>query len=515
MPNRGARKRALLVNCYVDETRRGVARSFKIPQTLGPVFLAGWLAPDRWDIRIHNELSDGPCEDPDLLGWPDLLILTGLISSLDRMRQVAAYARTRNPKVVVVGGGHLARAFPRFCATFMDVVCQGDVEEIAEVVAGMFGPEYAAEAMVPRFDLGHWIGPVGHVESSRYCNFRCSFCILTAEGRRYRPDPVDHLDRQFQAQGRKRIALFIDNNFYGSDRESFRERVACAGRHWRSGTIGSWSALVTADFFRDPANLALARDEGCIALFSGVESFDPGWNALVNKRQNTGGDQVQMIADCLEAGVVFLYGMILDINNRRIADLRRELDFVIGCDRITLPGFLSLPIPLPGTPYFYECLDAGRMLPHTKVRDLDSTTICVEPLDPLDEAQAFVRDLQTLRGYRTRVLRHGARFAWRYRRHLTPLQHLVAVTNSALAASPLAATLPRRVGRRIAPRTVGSTTEPLDRFYQPAFRVDGRWADHFRPVMLTDGDRHLSPALAEDLEASRPARRTRAVAAAG
>jgi hypothetical protein len=235
------RKRALIVNCYVDETRRGVARSFKIPQTLGPVFLAGGLAPDRWDIKVHNELSDGPLEDPALLGWPDLLVLTGLISSLDRMRQVTAYARTLNPRVLVVGGGHLARAFPRFCATFMDVVCQGDVEEIQDVVAGHFGPAYAAEAMVPRFDLGHWIGPVGHVESSRYCNFKCSFCILTAEGRKYQVDPVDHLDRQFTAQGRKRIALFIDNNFFGRT-AGLREQVACAGRHWRDGTIGNWSA---------------------------------------------------------------------------------------------------------------------------------------------------------------------------------------------------------------------------------------------------------------------------------
>jgi hypothetical protein len=97
---------------------------------------------------------------------------------------------------------------------------------------------------------------------------------------------------------------------------------------------------------------------------------------------------------------MFLYGVILDLANRRIADIRRELEFILASDRITLPGFLSLPIPLPGTPYFYEVLDSGRLLPSTKVRDLDSTTLCVEPLDPLDEAVAFVRDLQTLRGYR-------------------------------------------------------------------------------------------------------------------
>ena len=71
---------------------------------------------------------DAPLSDAALLGWPDVLVLTGLTTAIDRMRQVTAYARTRNPLVVVVGGGHVARAFPAFCATFMDVVCQGDAD---------------------------------------------------------------------------------------------------------------------------------------------------------------------------------------------------------------------------------------------------------------------------------------------------------------------------------------------------------------------------------------------------
>ncbi|HSO24836.1 MAG TPA: cobalamin-dependent protein, partial [Chondromyces sp.] len=138
-------RRALIVNCYADETRRPVARRHKVPNTLGPVFLAGGLSPERWEIRLHNEVSDGPLEDEALLGWPDLLVLTGLISSVDRMRQVAAYARTKNPRVVVAGGGHVVRALPSYCASFLDYVCLGDVEELGEVVRDAFGPQYAAE----------------------------------------------------------------------------------------------------------------------------------------------------------------------------------------------------------------------------------------------------------------------------------------------------------------------------------------------------------------------------------
>jgi len=497
----------LVVNCYADETRRAVARAGKVPQTIGPVFLAGAFAPDRWEIRIHNEHSDGPLEDPGRLGWPDLLVLTGLTTSLDRMRHVTAYARTRNPAVRVVGGGHVARAFPAYCATFMDVVCQGDVEELQEVVRDLFGPGMASEALAPRFDLAHWIGRIGYAESTRYCNFRCGFCVLTAEHRRFATTPGDALRAQLRSLGRRTILNFNDNNFYGSDRASFLERVACVRERWEAGQFGSWGALVTGDFFQDPANLALVKSAGASALFSGVESFNDAWNASQNKRQNGLRPQVEMIRECLEAGVVFLYGMMLDLSTRTIADIRQELETVFDCPEITLPAFLSLPIPFPGTPYFYQCLDAGTLMPGTLVRDLDSTTITVRPVDPLPAAAGFVRDLQNARGYRRRILRHALAFAWRYRGALSPLQMLLAQSNALFVVAPLLGTLPTRMGGRAGPRTHVAGTEPLDLVYRPAFRVDDRFAGHFAPTVLVDEHGALGAAVAADVESARPAAR--------
>jgi len=497
--HQAGRKRVLIVNCYLDETRRDVARAGKVPQTIGPLFLAGWFHPDRWDIRLHNEHSDGPLEDEALLGWPDLVVLTGLTTSLDRLRQITAYVRSLNPRVVVVGGGHVARAFPSYCATFLDVVCQGDVEEIGDVIAGLYGPDYAAGEMGFRYDLAPWIGRVGYVESTRYCNFKCDFCILTAEGRRYQPHGLDFFRRQLAALGQRRILAFVDNNFYGSDRKSYEARLEVIREAWQAGQFKYWVALVTGDFFLDDRNVTRARENGCRGLFSGVESFDPDWVADHNKRQNGGKAPVELIRSCLEQGVIFTYGLILDIYTRPIAEIRRELEFVLGCDEITLPGFLSLPIPYPGTPYFYRALDAGTLLPGTRIRDLDSTTITATPLDPMAEAVGFVRDLQSMRGYRTKVLRHGLRFARRYRRHLSAEQLGLCLANGALLCAPLLATLPSRVGSATGARTYVSTTEPLDRVYRPAFRVAGQYASHFHPTFLTDADGGLSEAISEDV----------------
>jgi hypothetical protein len=505
-PRTTPRKRVLIVNCYADETRRAVARRGKVPQTLGPVFLAGGFHPAHWDIKIHNEHSDGPLEDPELAGWPDLLVLTGLLTSLDRMRHLTAYARTRNPRVVVVGGGHLPRALPKLCASFMDVVCQGDVEEIRDVISGLFGPAYASEEMTPRFDLGHYIGRlVGYVESTRYCNFKCSFCTLSAEGRKYDIQPVEALRKQLRAIGPKRIINFNDNNFYGNDRASFKERVACAREGWEAGHYGSWAALLTGDFFSDPRNLRLVKESGCSALFSGVESFDVNWTASQNKKQNGLRDQVGMIRECLESGVVFLYGLMLDLSTRSIAEARRELDMVVSCSDITLPAYLSLTIPIPGTPYFYEKLDAGAILPDTRIRDLDSTTITLRPVDSLAEAAAFAKDLQTMRGYRGRILRHAGRFAWKYRHHLNADQMILSLLNGLFLAAPLSATLPGRVGGRAAPRTYVSTTEPLDLVYRPAFPVATRYQHLFEPVRVTDPLGRLADEIAEDVGNARPA----------
>jgi hopanoid C-2 methylase len=504
MTHRSGRKRVLIVNCHADETRRTVARTSKIPQTLAPIFLAGWFNPELWDIRVHNELSDGPLESEAAIGRPDLVVLTGLVTALDRLRHVTAYAKTLNPSVVVVGGGYAVRAFPIYCKTFLDVVCVGDVEQIRDVVSDLFGEEYVVPEMLYRFDLAHYIDRLGYVESSRYCNFRCSFCTLSADGRKYKPYAIPALEQQIKAAGRMKFMTFLDNNFYGNDRASFEARVALTSELQQTGQFDGWVALVTSDFFAKQANLDLAQKSGCVALFSGVESFDRDWTASQNKHQNGLRPPEDSIRDCLNSGIVFLYGLMLDFTTRSIADLSAEVDFILSQPDLTLPGYLSVPIPIPRTPFFYQCLDRGMILPGTRVRDLDSTTISLRPLGSLAETARFVRDLQSLRGRRFDVLRHSAGFVRKYRGTLTPYQFAIALTSSALIVAPLLASLPRRFGGRAGPRTHISCSERLDPFYRPKFRVHRRYESYFEPTRMIAADGSVAEVVAADVEAARP-----------
>jgi hypothetical protein len=492
-------KRVLIVNCYIDDTRAPIRRAHKIPQAMGPAYLAGTLSPDLCDVRLYSELYSGPLEDEHLLAWPDMLVLTGLTTALDRMRHVTAYARTKNPKVIVVAGGHAVRALPRYCRQFFDYCCLDDIEQLQEVVTDAFGKSYAAEDIRPRFDLAYWLHNIGYLETSRYCNFRCSFCTLAPEGRSYSTYDIDDIRRQLLALGRRKYLVCIDNNFFGNDRQSFLARMDLLRTLWRSGQFRGWVALVTSDFFFDEENLTRAREAGCAALFSGVESFDTDWLQRNNKPQNTRIQPLDLIRRTLEAGIVFLYGLVLDVTTRRLADIRRELDFIVGCPEITLPAYLSISIPMLQTPFFYDCLRKGLLLPGTRVRDLDSTTLSFHPLDPVEEVAAFVRDLQTLRGYRSRILAHMGRFARRYRSALTLHSLGVALSNAALLCAPVRMSAPSAWRGVSLQRTHVSTTDVLDRVYSPAFTVDARYEDYFKPTFVTDQTGQLAEAVAADL----------------
>ena len=268
-----------------------------------------------------------------------------------------------------------------------------------------------------------------------------------------------------------------------------------------AGYFRTWGALVTNDFFYNDENLDLVRKAGCLGIFSGIEAFDTQW-LQNNKVQNIRFPQVELIRKSLNAGVVFLYGLIMDVTSRRIADLQREIDFIINTPDITLPSYLVAPIPFLGTPFFYECLDKGTILPKTKLRDLDGATLSLRPLDPLSEVSEFIRNIQNLSGYRLRVLRHSISFFKRYRSKLNTMQMITALSGGVTLCAERPATSsnwPHLIFKRKRFRTHISTSETLDDVYKPAFRVDYRYKDYFKPTMVTDESGRLCEGLAEDL----------------
>jgi len=496
------RKRVLIVNCYMPETREPMQLPNEMPMPLAPIHLAGHFAPARWEIHIHNEVSHGWLElfKPELLDWPDVVVFCGLTASFDRFRQLSAYFKTRNPATVTIAGGLAIRALPRHARLFFDYTCRGDVEEIGGVIADIFGPEYVAEDPVPRYDLANWLGRwIGYAESSRNCNFRCSFCTLTADGRPWRGHAPDFFMRQLEAMGPRVLLHIADNQFGGPDPESLAERLKVLREARRRGLFKWWAGFVTDSFLWDERNLELARESGCISLLIGVESFDQEWLKRVNKRQNLRVSQVDLIRRTLDAGILFMYGLVFDPTERTVADMERELDVIAGEPSVPAPNFIFCATPYPGTPFFRDRFDRGLILPNTKVRDLEGSTLNLKALDGEERAAQFLRTGKNLRGRRAKFLRHQVQLHWRYLSTLPAHLHGVSALTLGSIMSPQGLSNSRYLLRDRRPRTHVGATDVLDRVFTPQTNVDAKYASWFEPTMVTLADGSLNPALADDL----------------
>lgn len=503
-------KHILIVNCHFDELRLPIRRKTKIPQPMAPAYLAGVFSPDNCDIRLYDEVYSGPLECEKVLGWPDMLVLTGVNTAFDRMLHLTAYARTKNSRVIVVAGGPAIRALFHHAHHFFDYCCEGDIEQMQDVIEDAFGYSYVSEEFrktgwaIPRYDLAYWMNTIAYVESSRNCYNKCNFCSLTAEQSNYRSYDMEYLKRQFTALGKWKVVIFLDNNFGSTDKQFIADRFELLKELRERKVFWRWCALVSQDFFLDEENLKRSRDTGCLSLFSGVETFDRKSLLDFRKYQNTLQPQLEIIRRCLEHDITFYYGIVFDIAARSVADLREEIEFMVGNTGITLPSFISLAIPIMGTPFFRKSLKKGLILPNIKLRDLDGTTITMKPHDPLPDVIRFVKDIQSLIGYRLKAIRHSAVFYRRHRRLLSFWHMMLALYNGLLICIPELATA-RDVGnipissRRKHVRTYIGTTEPLDGVYSPAFRVESKYASYFQPTMITDREGHLNTALERDL----------------
>jgi hopanoid C-2 methylase len=510
---RQQKPRVLVVVAHFDETRSLNGRPYFVPQALGHAYLAGAFHRENVELRIYSEFHSGPLRDEGLFAWPDMLVLTGVTSSFDRMRQLAAYARSKSPGCVIVAGGPVVRNLPVSSAAAFDYACDGDIEELIDVARDVFGSTAAPERMLPRFDLLTWTTPVNYVETSRYCNFRCSFCALTAERRDYAVYDVGYIEQQIRSYPRKRPIMFIDNNFYGNNRAFFLRKLELLKGLMAEGVVPGWVALVTSDFFADLRNLERVREAGCLGLFCGVESFDPALNKIYNKRQNLLQPQVEMIKTCLEAGVLFQYGLIFDPAAQSLERMQNELDFIVHCDVIPTPAFMTLTIPLLGTPHFEERVKSGHFLPLAKLRDMDGFTILTRPLDDIDRVVPFVRSLSKLRSGPGQAARRTLRFWQRYRRSLTARQMAyLSADNVRLGVPGLLGNGRARVNTADDPLTHITTTQPLGPLYRPAFAIPERYRDCFRPTMITDGAGDLAPEIAKNLAARTAAPRRRVAA---
>lgn len=496
------RPRVLIINCYGHRHRRSVGSPNFIPQSSAAIALAGVLNRHTTEALVHCEFASGPLHRLSLLESVDMLVLTGLNTAYDRMRQLAAYARQLNPGIPVVVGGSVARALPRLCARHFDYVQDGDTESLGDVIRDHFGAGFTADQPVPRFDLmGRSIYNVGYVESTRNCNFRCSFCSMAAEGRRFQPLDLDYLRSQLDALGYRRCVIFQDQNLYGGPRAHFRQRMDLLQEYFDAGRIGGWGGLLTEDFFNKEEDLERARRSGCVALYSGVETFSETQIAAFNKKQNLVLPQEQLIRRSLEAGIAFNYGLVFDPYERTIRSLRDELDLIVDNPRITIPKFVSIAVPMLGAPLFRQRLKERALLPNLQLVDMDGAALTTRGIDDEQDLAHLARQLNHGPFSRLKLLRHAQGFARHYRRHMSGLAFAIGVANSLTMAAPRRASShrDRRVPAAHRERVYHASHAGTGDLYTPQIPMAEKYRDAFEALRVTAPDGSLSEELWDDL----------------
>jgi len=513
-----SRKKILIINCYFPEMREAIRRRNEVPDALAPVLLAGYFSRQHCEVKLYNEVHSGFVEvfSPELLSWPDLVVMTGLSAAFDRLLHVAAYARSANPKVIIVAGGHAVRSVPRYSENFFDYACSGDVEQIRAVIRDSIGPAYLSPEFLPRYDLAYWIKRLGYAESTRNCNFHCSFCSLTGAGLKYQRQGIDYLESQMGAMGKRLIFFFQDNQLAGDGHGSFWQRVERVQARREAGQFRYWSGFVTDTFFWEQENIRLAHETGCISVFVGVESFDDSmWLKSVNKRQNSRMSQVELIQRCLKGGILFQYGLVFDPTERTLEQMNDELDLILEHPEIPAPNFIFMAIPFPGTPFFHDRYARGLILPNTRMRDLEGSTLSLKPLDAVEEVVHFIRNGRNFRRSRKRFLQHQAKFLWHYRQTLDRNQLLLSSLTAAAILAPGCFSSPGALLKRKGSRTHVSTTDRLDGIYTPRLPVAKQYERYFQPTRITLESGELNPLLEEDALASRYRRNSEPAVASG
>lgn len=492
---RTRKHRVLIVNAYFDPWRVATPTRLFVPRAMAPYFLAGHFEPATCDVRVWDEAFHGALLDPKIFEWPDVLVLSGLTVAFDRARQLSAYVRAANPRVVVVIGGPIARALPALCSKVFDYICMGDTEEIADVAEAVLGQNAVLRHGAPRMDLTTPKMGLGYLETTRNCNFACAFCSLTGENQPYVAYSDEAIEAQLDAMGKVTGVMLLDNNFYGSNRMNFERRVEALGRRWKAGQFKAWAALVTGDFFKRPRNLELVAENGCAALFSGVESLDSAILKSFNKKQSLVSEPLALTETCAAHGVQFDYGLIIDFAQQTLEEVDAQVESLVADHRVPLPALLSMTIPILGTPYFNESAAAGRLMPNVLLSDMDGQKLVEWPKEPVEKVVPFFRDMLRMKGRKRALAGHVVRHAWHWRQHLRP--ELTAMS----LLRPLHRFGPRMVFGSLAqmrqtwrePKlTYSAMSDQLRLAYTPVIPMPDRFAQDFKPLAITDANGQLT-----------------------
>jgi hypothetical protein len=477
-------------------------------QPLAGLHIGSLIDARSFEVTLYHEDWHGPFDTSGDREHFDIVFLTGVQADFDRMRQLSYHFQRRG--AAVVAGGSICTLFPEFAEQFFSAVCVGGVDSVREVIRdfqnGALKQVYrTAPDEISQYDLDYslftraGISPSPHlIEASRGCNFRCSFCVIPAEGAKHASYEIEAVRRAIDSAlntspfwSFRRLyptILFLDNNFTDN-----REKALAFAEMLRADNrIHAWAALVTQDILHDRDLVSRLVQCKCNGLFIGLESLDRAFLRRYNKKQNLSrrSDIVDDIIYAESLGICLGYGYLFDPRSMTSAEMEAQVRSLAETPGFPMPTFLSLVSPLAGTATFWEDAQKGDLAPNLLLRDLDGETIAYSKLADAKEAVVSFVERMSRRPWTLtnrwsvirsmlRRLRNSSRF--------DPLRWYMIVSSGLY---------PYAFGRKVkSPRTAFFAGEDaLDPQYSeyPPDISGADWEKYFKPIQLTEPDGRLS-----------------------
>ncbi|MBN1896570.1 MAG: B12-binding domain-containing radical SAM protein [Candidatus Aenigmarchaeota archaeon] len=305
-------------------------------------------------------------------GESDCIALTVMSDQIKSAVELSDIAKSMNPDIKVVWGGHHPSLFPVQTVEdkSVDFVVKGEGEtaivELLEHLEGkrkkvdvsglaymtssgakinterspidinVFSPpswhlmkmeKYIGEFSIAGRNFGRYIP----VHSGRGCPHRCSFCInTTLKYRRWRPLSAENIVNEIKLLKKTygvSFFKFVDENFF-LDRE--RIKKFCSMLIDQKIQI-KWHATCRANYFRkswmDDNLLRLVKKSGCSVIGMGIESGSVRILELL-KKDITVDDAVNAVRRCAEHDIIPVCSFMTGLPTEKKEDIRKTLNLI-------------------------------------------------------------------------------------------------------------------------------------------------------------------------------------------
>ncbi len=221
---------------------------------------------------------------------------------------------------------------------------------IYNFLADLPGLQGAAVPYLPPERLQRYSPPIGSFDAGRGCPFQCSFCtIINVQGRKSRYRTAADVERLLLAHLEKGvIRFFITDDDFARNRhwEEILDRIIALRE--RLNIPFTFLIQVDALAYRLPNFIEKCRRAGCLRVFIGLETINPGNLLHAKKRQNKIGEYRQMLQAWRAAGIITFCGYILGFPEDTAASIEHDIEILKRELPVDCLEFFVLT-PLPGS----------------------------------------------------------------------------------------------------------------------------------------------------------------------